>query len=65
MAAVCTCVDQQATYIDTSFGISSMDVALCLQSVAVVDRQAAFTDTSTRISNMEIALCLQSVTVVD
>ena len=36
--------------------ISSMEIALCLQSVAVVDRQATFTDTSTDISSMEVAL---------
>ena len=45
--------------------ISSIEIALCLQSVAVVDRQATFTDTSTEISSMEVALCLQSVTVVE
>ena len=31
-------VDQQAIFIDTSTAISSMEVAQCLQSVAVVDR---------------------------
>ena len=56
---------QAASFTGTSTETSSMEVALCLQSVAVVDRQATFTDTSTRISSMKIALCLQSVTVVD
>ena len=42
-----------------------MEVALWLQSLAVVDRRATFTDTSTRISSMEVALWLQSVAVVD
>ena len=42
-----------------------MEIALCLQSVAVVDPQATFTDTSTDISSIEVALCLQSVAVVD
>ena len=65
VAAVCNCMDRQTTYTDTSTRISSMEIALCLQSVAVVNRQATFTDTSTRISSMEIALYLQSVTVVD
>ena len=49
------------------------DIALCLQSMAVMDLQATFTDTDTftEISSMEVALCLvmalwlQSVTVVD
>ena len=45
--------------------ISSIKIALCLQSVAVVNRQATFTDTSTKISSMEVALCLQSVADVD
>ena len=63
--AVCICVDQQATYTDTSTGISSIEIALCLQSVAIVDRQATFTDTFTKISSMEVTLCLQSVAVVD
>ena len=57
-------VDQQATLRDTSTKISSMVIALCLQSVAVVDQQAIFTDTSTRISSMVKALCPQSVAVV-
>ena len=56
-----TGVDRQATYTDTSTKISSMEVTLCLQSVAVVDRQA----TSTEIRSMEVPLCLQSVTVMD
>ena len=43
---------------DTSTRISSMEIALYLQSVVVMDRQATFTDTSTEISSMEIALCL-------
>ena len=47
MAAVCNCVDRQATYTDTSTRVSSMEVILCLQSVAVVDRKATFKDTST------------------
>ena len=58
-------VDRQATYTDTSTRISSIKIALCLQSIAVVDRQATFTDTSTKISSMDVALCLQSVAVVD
>ena len=33
-----TVVDRQATFTGTSTRISSMEVALCLQSVAVVDR---------------------------
>ena len=65
VAAVCNCMDRQATFTDTATWISSMEIALFLQSVAVVDRQATFTDTSTRIDSMEIALCLQSVAVVD
>ena len=65
VAAVCNCIYRQATYTDTSTKISSLEVTLFLQSVAVVNRQATFTDTSTRISIMEIALYLQSVTVVD
>ena len=44
--------------------ISSVEIALRLQSVAVVDRQATFTDTFTEISSMEVALCLQSVAAV-
>ena len=36
---------------DTSTRISSMEVTLCFQSVAVMDLQATFTDTSTRISS--------------
>ena len=40
---------------------SNVELALCLQFVAVVDRQAKFTDTY-RISSMVMALC---VTVVD
>ena len=36
-----------------------MEVALWLQSVAVVERQATFTGTSTRIGSMEVALWLQ------
>ena len=43
------------TFTDTATEISNMEIALCLQSVAVVDRQATFTDTSTRTSSMEIA----------
>ena len=54
-------VDRQATFTDTSTRISSMVIALCVQSVAVVDRQATFT---TRMSSMELALWLQSVAVV-
>ena len=41
-----------------------MEIALWLQSVAVVDRQATFTDTSIRISSIMIAVCLQSVVVM-
>ena len=54
-------LDRRATYTDTSTRISSMEIALFLQSVAIVDRQATFTDTSTRISSMEVALCLRLV----
>ena len=55
----------QATFTDTSNRTSSMEVALLLQSPAVVDRQATFTDTSTRIGSMVIAVCLQFVAVMD
>ena len=41
-----------------------MEIALCLQSVAVVDQQATFTDTSTEITSMKLALCLHSVAVM-
>ena len=65
-------VDRQASFTDTSTftgtstRISSMVMALWLQSINVhVDRQATYTDTSTRIISMEVALCLQSVNVVD
>ena len=57
--SLCGCHGRQATFTDTATWISSMEIALFLQSVAVVDRQATFTDTSIRISSMEIALCLQ------
>ena len=43
---------------------SNMEIALWLQSVAVMDQQAIFTETSTEISSMEVALCLQSVAIV-
>ena len=59
-----TVVDRQATFTGTFTKISSMEMALWLQSV-FLDRQATYTDTSTKISSMEIALCLQYVTVVD
>ena len=55
-------VDQQATFTDTSTRISSMEISLKLQALAVVDRQATFI---TRISSMVIALWLQSVAIVD
>ena len=61
MAVVCNCVDRQTTNTDTSTGISSMKVTLCLQCVAVMDLQATFTDTSIRINSS----VLQSVAVVD
>ena len=48
---------------DTSIKISSMEVALCLQSVPVVDRQATFIDTSTRISSMEIVTSMLLIRV--
>ena len=63
MAAVCNCVDQQATYTNTFTRISSMVMVLGLQSVTVVDGQATFTGTSTRIISMVMALWLQSVTL--
>ena len=59
MPSVCDCRGP------TSTRISSMEVALYLQSVAFVDRQGTIIDTSTDISSMEVALCLQSVAVVD
>ena len=34
-----------------------MEIALCLQSVAVVDRQATFTDTSTEIRSISLCGC--------
>ena len=40
-------VDKQATFIDTSTRISSIEIAVCLLSVTVVDRQATLTSTST------------------
>ena len=58
-------MDWQDTFTDTSTRISSMVIALCLKSVAVMDRQDTFTDTSTRISSMLITLWLQSVAAVD
>ena len=65
MAAVCNRVDRQATYTDTATEISIMEVALCLQFMAVVDRQATFTRASPTISSIVMALWLQSETVVD
>ena len=52
----CMIFYEQAIFKETSTEISSIEVAQCLQSVAVVDRPAINTDTSTKISNMEIAL---------
>ena len=57
-------LSRQATFTGTSTRISSMEIALCLQSVTVVDCQANFTSTSTTISYIVMALWLQSVTIV-
>ena len=67
MPAVCCCHGPTSHFhrYDTLTGISSMVIALWLQSIKVVDLQAFFTDTSTRVSSMVIALCLQSVAVLD
>ena len=54
-----------ATFTDTSIRISSLVIALWLQSVAVMDRQDTFTDIYTRISSMVITLCLKSLAVMD
>ena len=62
MPSVCDCRGYIHRYTSTMI-LSSMEIALCLQSVTVVDRQATFTGTSTRISSMVMALWLQSVTV--
>ena len=66
--AVClqsvTVVDRQVTFTGTSTRISSMVMALWLQSVTVC-RQATFTDHFARISSMEVTLYLQSVAVMD
>ena len=54
-------VCRQAPFTDHFARISSMEVTLCLQSVAVMDLQATLTDTSTRISSS----VLQFVAIVD
>ena len=59
-----TAVDQKAFFTNTFTRISSMVMALWLQSVTVWTDKP-LTDTSIGISSMEVALCLQSVAVVD
>ena len=56
---------------DTSIKISSMEVALCLQSVPVVDRQATFINTSRAITmllilvEVSVKVACRSTTVTD